>query len=137
MKGVLPDPIASHFVVVGGRRFPPKQVIGLVTGLDRADFTSHQARRVLMRLGFPVGRRTGEPEPEGPHEFAEPSAQVSAAESLRPLAGQWVAVKGYEILVAADAPGEVVGWLSAHDRQADSMFRVPEDDLAVTGLAPW
>jgi hypothetical protein len=41
---VQPDPISSHFVVVDDRRFPPKQVISAVTGLDRADFTTHRAR---------------------------------------------------------------------------------------------
>src|SRR3954452_5019428 len=54
---VQPEPISSHFVVVDDRRFPPKQVISAVTGLDRADFTTHQARRTLMRLGFAAGRR--------------------------------------------------------------------------------
>jgi len=57
VRNVDPEPIASHYVVIGGRRFPPKQVIGEVTGLDRADFTSHQARRTLMRLGCVAGRR--------------------------------------------------------------------------------
>jgi hypothetical protein len=33
-------------------------VIALATGLDRADFTTHQARRILRRLGFTAARRT-------------------------------------------------------------------------------
>ena len=43
----------------GGRPFPPKQVICLATGLDRADFTTHQARRILTRgspLNWPRSR---------------------------------------------------------------------------------
>ena len=52
LEGVLPEPIHEHFVVINGRRWPPKQVLALVTGLDRADFTTHQARRALTRLGF-------------------------------------------------------------------------------------
>src|SRR5438128_1555404 len=55
---VLPDPVREHYVVVRGRRYPPKQVLACVTGLDRADFTTHQARRILQRLGF-VAARTG------------------------------------------------------------------------------
>jgi hypothetical protein len=47
---VLPDPIQSHYVVVRGRRYPPKQVLEYVTGLDRAAFTTHQARRIVKRL---------------------------------------------------------------------------------------
>ena len=52
LQGALPEPIQEHFVVINGRRWPPKQVLALVTGLDRADFTTHQARRALTRLGF-------------------------------------------------------------------------------------
>src|SRR5580692_13097544 len=59
LEGVLPEPIHEHFVVINGRRWPPKQVLALVTGLDRADFTTHQARRALIRLGFPAGRAPG------------------------------------------------------------------------------
>ena len=56
LEGVLPEPIHEHYVVIYGRRWPPKQVLALVTGLDRADFTTHQARRALTRLGFPAAR---------------------------------------------------------------------------------
>jgi hypothetical protein len=137
MRRILPEPVRSHFVVVSRRRFPPKQVIEVLTGLDRADFTTHQARRTLMRLGFPAGRQdrpsrarlTG-PAPEGA------DAQSSSAEALRPFIGQWVAVRGDDVLVAADDPRQVVGWLARHDQAADSMFRVPEDELAASGLAP-
>src|SRR5205823_7866498 len=38
MKKTLPEPLNEHYVVIGGRRYPPKQVIAAVTGLDRADF---------------------------------------------------------------------------------------------------
>ena len=56
LEGELPEPIHEHFVVISGRRWPPKQVLALVTGLDRADFTTHQARRALTRLGFTAAR---------------------------------------------------------------------------------
>lgn len=36
----LPEPLREHFVVVGGRRYPPKQVLEAATGVDRADFTT-------------------------------------------------------------------------------------------------
>jgi len=150
MLQVLPEPLTSHYVVIGRHRYPPKQAIALVTGLDRADFTSHQARRVLMGLGFPVGRR--EPTSSrvrGEGHLAEAQRLTIAsdagskenrgrglAETLRAFPGQWVAVKDEELLVAAPTPKEVVGWLARHDRRADSMFRVPEDELALSGLAP-
>ncbi|HXC23481.1 MAG TPA: hypothetical protein VNU28_02755 [Solirubrobacteraceae bacterium] len=165
LRGVLPEPISTHYVVVGARRYPPKQVIGLVTGIDRADFTSHQARRVLMGLGFAVGRRpsgaadalgrvhvetpvdTSLSRAGGPIADASPAAYAPAApsvsaadrelaEALRPLRGEWVAIKDGELLVATPTPKELVGWLARHDRRADSMFRVPEDELALAGLAP-
>src|ERR671923_2203095 len=76
LRDVLPEPLGDHYVVVAGKRFPPKQVISLVTGLDRADFNTHQARRILSRLGFTVGRRSraaprGSPARPGAHQGRE------------------------------------------------------------------
>jgi hypothetical protein len=135
LANVLPDPIADHFVVVGGRRYPPKQVIGIVTGLDRADFTTHQARRVLSRLGFTVGRRSTEPQASEPFRGVGPHGGREA-ELLRPFAGRWVAQRGLEILVAADTPQEVLAWLERHDREADAMFLVPSATWQTEGEAP-
>ena len=145
LQGVLPEPIHEHFVVINGRRWPPKQVMALVTGLDRADFTTHHARRVLTRLGFPAGRgATGRG--HRPATFAAtalPSAANStderrapSAEALRPYIGLWVAVRGDEVLVAAPTPKEVVAWLSQHGQRAQSMFRVVDSEQAIAGAAP-
>jgi hypothetical protein len=90
--------------VINGRRWPPKQVLALVTGLDRVDFTTHQARRALTRLGFPAARAARSREhqagavrqaaPPGP-AAGEASAQPRAlVEALRPFIGLWVAVRG-------------------------------------------
>jgi hypothetical protein len=146
LQAVLPEPIHEHFVVINGRRWPPKQVLALVTGLDRADFTTHHARRVLTRLGFPAGRAaTGRvhhpvaagatgPPPSPAHGADEHPAP--AAEALRPYIGLWVAVRGDEVLVAAPTPKEVVAWLSQHGQRAQSMFRVVDSEQAITGAAP-
>ena len=142
LRNVDPEPITSHFVVIGTRRFPPKQVIGAVTGLDRADFTTHQARRTLMRLGFPAGRRGAGVLTRASGTSAKQAESASSApperlaDRLRPFVGQWVAIKDEDIIRAADTPQELVGWLGQHGRKADSVFRVPEDDLAASGLAP-
>jgi hypothetical protein len=133
MRRVEPEPIVSHFVVIAHRRFPPKQVIGTVTGLDRADFTTHQARRTLMRLGFQAGRRTAGRTGGGP---ASSPGEFPLADRLVSLQGQWVAIKDDDILHAAASPQELVAWLAKHGRAADSMFRVPQDEAAATGLAP-
>jgi hypothetical protein len=134
LRDAMPEPLGDHYVVVAGQRFPPKQVIGLVTGLDRADFNTHQARRILSRLGFTVGRRSGTsltpgPDRPGPHRGRE-------ADLLRPFAGRWVAQRGLEVLVVADTPQAVLQWLERHDRDADAMFRVPADETEATGVAP-
>jgi hypothetical protein len=145
LQGALPDPIHEHFVVVNGRRWPPKQVLAWVTGLDRADFTTHQARRALTRLGFPAGRavraRTHHPETS---RTAVPSASDASqtnghsglADALRPFVGLWVAVRGEEVLVAAPSPREVVAWLAQHHQRAQSMFRVVDSEWAITSATP-
>jgi hypothetical protein len=145
LRGELPEPIYEHFVVINGRRWPPKQVLALVTGLDRADFTTHQARRALTRLGFtaaraahrrirhPGGSAAAAPEPADARNAPPPR---SLAEALRPFIGQWVAIRGNEVLVAADSPREVVSWLARHQQKAQSIFRVPGSGQAISGAAP-
>jgi hypothetical protein len=137
-EGLLPEPLREHYVVVAGRRFPPKQVIACATGIDRADFTTHHARRVLLRLGFPAARvghvvpgdDDGEPG-SGPHGGRQ-------AAVLRPYVGKWVALSSpTEVLVAADTPEEVLSWLARHDRRASyGMFRVPATEAEAVGAAP-
>ena len=135
-------------MVINGRRWPPpKQVLALVTGLDRAHFTTHQARRALTRLGFTAARaaRPGKRHAGGA-SAAEPSPPAAAeaaterpqplVEALRPFIGLWVAVRGDEVLVAAPSPKDVVAWLARHRQRAQSMFRVPDSEQAATGAAP-
>jgi hypothetical protein len=137
VEGVLPEPLHEHYVVVGGRRYPPKQVLVEATGLDRADFTTHQARRILTRLGFSAGRSSAaaaplaEPAPGLPH-----GGRMAAA--LEPYVGKWVALDSpTEVLVAADSPQEVLAWLARHGRRAGyGMFRVPTTEWEAGGLAP-
>src|SRR5579864_2011521 len=146
VHGALPEPIQEHFVVINGRRWPPKQVLALVTGLDRADFTTHQARRALTRLGFPAARAASSREHRmravqaaGPSGSAagEPDGEPQTlVEALRPFIGLWVAVRGDEVLVAAPSPKDVVAWLAQHGQRAQSMFRVPDSDQAIAGAAP-
>lgn len=139
MRDVLPEPVKDHFVVVGDGRFPPKQVLGRVTGLDRAEFTTHHARRVLTRLGFAAGRKTRDSAPARPSAHGGNPATVRqrpSAVTLEPFVGRWVATSGPEVLVAAVDPKAVVAWLAENERVADSMFRVPRDEFEASGLAP-
>src|SRR5664279_1527650 len=52
MKGTDPELIQKHVVKVNGQWFPPKQVLGHVTGWARTSFTTMEAQRVLTRIGF-------------------------------------------------------------------------------------
>ena len=113
LRTVDPEPITSHFVVVGARRFPPKQVITEVTGLDRADFTTHQARRTLIRLGFPAGRRDSRPAGSRRNNAQGQSGPAfeRLADRLRPLSGQWVATSTallVSLVLAGGSQGQVV-----------------------------
>lgn len=116
-----PEPVDVHFAVVDGRRFPPKQLVEAATGLDRADFNSHQARALLKRLGFPVERRRTL-HPEAPSD----AGPLGGAEArlLEPYVGRWVAQAGQEILFDAASPQEVAGWLRRHGLTA-RVWRVP------------
>lgn len=136
-RELLPDPVREHYVVVDGRRFPPKQVIATVTGIDRADFTTHQARRILKRLGFAAARSGRESDPLVGEDAGSPHGGRQAA-ALAPHVGKWVAMAGpTEILVAADTPAEVLAWLSRHERRASfGMFRVPTSPREAEGVAP-
>jgi hypothetical protein len=146
LEGVLPEPIHEHFIVINGRRWPPKQVLALVTELDRADFTTHQARSALTRLGFSAGRAASSPQHQAraAQRASSPASATGApdaqpqtlVEALRPFIGLWVAVRGAEVLVAAPSPKDVVAWLAQHGQRAQSMFRVPESEQAISGAAP-
>lgn len=132
VRDVLPEPLDDHYLVVNGRRYPPKQVLALVTGLDRADFNTHQARQVLRRLGFTAGRRLDATRGSSParHRLAKAGTEAAV---LRPFVGQWVAQLGSEVLVAASTPQAVLAWLERHNQHADAMFRVPLDEIEATG----
>ena len=121
---MLPEPLSRHFVVISGRRYSPNQALALLTGLDRTDFTTRMARVFLQRAGFTIGRV--EPRAGGaprPGREAWPQ-QGHEAEALRSYQGRWVAQRGLEILVAADGPLDVVGWLNEHAAEGATVFRV-------------
>ena len=59
------------------------------------------------------------------------------AEALEPFIGQWVATRGLEVLIASPTPRGVVSYLTERHQQADSMFRVPSDEMQASGVAPW
>ncbi|NDZ92849.1 PE-PGRS family protein [Streptomyces sp. SID6673] len=56
IRQVEPERIHEHWVQVEELRYPPKQVLQLLTGRPRATFTSHQALRIIRSMGFETSR---------------------------------------------------------------------------------
>jgi hypothetical protein len=54
LKGVAPEPVRTYGVRVDSKLYPCKQALATATGLPRACFNSHQAYRVLEKLGLNV-----------------------------------------------------------------------------------
>ena len=139
LSALEPEPVRDHYVVVRGRRMPPKQALAALLGLDRADFTTYQARTILRRLGFETGRRRGEPEPvlgvavaDGVIEVRQVPSRgrpglAARAEALRPYVGMWVAVRDDEVVESGASPQVVITALRRAGAVADSLFRVPLD----------
>lgn len=131
-RSLDPEPISTYYVVIGGRRFPPKQLVAAATGLDRGDFISTQARSLLKRLGFAV-RRRGSASATPPEE-SQLDRNSNNADALRPFRGRFVAVRGQaEVLFDANTPEEVVRWLRGHNVRSDGIFRVPLDPTVDVG----
>jgi hypothetical protein len=60
LRATRPEDVREHWVEVDGVRWPPKQAFALVAGVDRAEFTSHNALRQLQRLGFATSAWSGD-----------------------------------------------------------------------------
>lgn len=52
LPGHPPEELHTHWVEFDGRRWPPKQALEVITGLQRASYSARQALSVLRRLGF-------------------------------------------------------------------------------------
>ncbi len=52
MQGVLPETIRSHWVAINAIKYPAKQPVQHLTGLNSLDFTTQTARSILRRIGF-------------------------------------------------------------------------------------
>ncbi|WTW92006.1 SCO5918 family protein [Streptomycetaceae bacterium NBC_01309] len=78
MKGIKPEPITSGSVVIGRRRYPVKQVGGIVTRQDHRDFTANEVTRAMARLGFTCRVSEGAP-PRGLTPLQTASALLGTA----------------------------------------------------------
>jgi len=55
MQGISPEEIRKYYIVVNGKKYPPKQVLGELLRLGRVEFTTMDASNVLRRLDFKLG----------------------------------------------------------------------------------
>jgi len=53
-KGLPPGQIRKYAIRLHEEDYPIKQVISCATGLSVADFTAHEAYRILRRLDFKI-----------------------------------------------------------------------------------
>ncbi|MCE0488131.1 DUF6884 domain-containing protein [Ornithinimicrobium sediminis] len=82
-----PEQIQQYWVEIDGVRWSVKQVIALTTGLDRSNFQSQNSRRLLARLGFPIGKgNTTTPIPSGTGPVARRRAEGAAHRRANPPA---------------------------------------------------
>lgn len=57
MKGIIPEPIHKnnkYYTEVKGTKYPPKQVLSILLGLGKVEFTTMDASNILKRLGFTI-----------------------------------------------------------------------------------
>lgn len=72
-----PEPIRTHWVLVGDQRWPPRQLFERALGVSRTEFISHAAIRHLRRLGFPTSPLPQESETQ--HEFSDAAPREAFA----------------------------------------------------------
>lgn len=56
MSAIQPEIIRQYYMVVNGKKYPPKQVLAITLGLGRVEFTTMAASNILQRLGFKMQR---------------------------------------------------------------------------------
>lgn len=54
VRGRSPERIQKYAVSIGGKEWPIKQVVRLATSLQSAEFTAHDAFRVLQKIGYEI-----------------------------------------------------------------------------------
>jgi ubiquinone biosynthesis protein UbiJ len=81
MEGVQPEDIREHYTEVNGARYPPKQVLAVMTGWERTSYTTMEAQRVLAKIGF-KSHRVGEQVRTTPPSEAPVAAPVDRTAQL-------------------------------------------------------
>lgn len=105
MRGVEPETIREHIVVIDQKLFPPKQVLTQATEWDRRTFTTMEATRVLSRLGF-LCQRAGQ-RIDGRSAWV-PDASLEGQESV--TIEQRLSAVGVGIRTVGDLIGRLAGF---------------------------
>ncbi|MFR9753522.1 hypothetical protein ACL02S_21145 [Nocardia sp. 004] len=133
---VEPEPLREHWVVVADKRYPPKQVYQLITGLPRSAYTSHRALAELRRLGLSTSvytpSRTQSARVEASEESGETSGIDELAESFATLSRFLTDHDLTAHLAAAEAAFQHTG--SATSREVITEYGF-SDDLLDAALA--
>ncbi|MDT0212473.1 hypothetical protein Q9R29_01120 [Rothia sp. ARF10] len=92
LSGHPAEDLHVHWVELEGRRWPPKQALEVISGLQRASYTAHQALSVLRRLGFETSEWRNAPKgaprvgvnraAEGPETWVESADAANLRERL-------------------------------------------------------
>ena len=101
MKGVDPEIIQKHAVVINDAVYPPKQVFAVCLGFPRTSFTTMEAQRVLNRLGF--GNRQARTATKGKQDEAEINNYASPGGIVRPIdtgGAVWAALNTLQLAVS-------------------------------------
>ena len=107
LSGVVPGQIRKHAVLVDGVWFPAIQAFEVATGIPRADFVSHTARRHLAALGFEVRGEIDSRTDPLPRELGRPSGGSRPVDSVS-ASGEWHTEANVQAALVTALAGE--GW---------------------------
>lgn len=103
----------------------------------RVDRTPETVRRWLRSGQLPSNLMAGSPaRGSSPPVLLVPTRRGETRSTLDAYVGQWVALRGEEVLAAGETPAAVVMQLRDLGTKAESMFRVPSTEREVGGVAP-
>jgi len=57
MKNIDPEPVVTHYIKIGSKEYPIKQVISETINIPKISFTSMYAYNILEKLGFKVSQK--------------------------------------------------------------------------------
>ncbi|MDK3256583.1 DUF6884 domain-containing protein [Blastococcus capsensis] len=137
LRGCAPEDVRTHWVDVDGIRWPPKQVFGLATGLDRSTFTSHRALDILGRLGFRTSSWRSGRQTTGTVRTTNARTQApSPVRSDRPVGSAAADDPGAGVVLVGCSGSKAPGPAPAAELFTGVAFRKARD-LAARSGKPW